>query len=363
MSRLLIALLALMIWLTGTLLVPAPAAACLLTPLPEASLRLKQQTEAADLIIVGQVTAERPYDGPSRPGLWQPAFASLVRPVALLKGATPDAEIEVSPLGGLGPDCTGGPRLELGERVLLFLRRGDPHRVADGAGTRPAGWSIVLGGRAKYVFQDSRAALDLRHILGFLPGDRALEPAGQAEDLVKDAAVLAGSPEDQIERALQFVQGPGSGPGVGPTNPTSSLDFPVLNGWFYSQAAGQPSRGFVVLDDAGARFWTEFQRLGSVDGVGYPISQRFVWNGFPSQAFQKMVFQWRADEGRVYAVNVLDLLHEQGRDDWLRAARSTPGIADWSSDDGKPWPEVVAAHQALLTDPDLRAATSPSAIR
>ena len=140
------------------------------------------------------------------------------------------------------------------------------------------------------------------------------------------------------------------------TAPSPSADYALANGWFYTQASGQPDRGFAVTNEAGVAFWSEFQRLGGVDGVGYPISQRFVWNGFPSQAFQKMVFQWRADEGRVYAVNVLDLLHEQGRDDWLRAARSTPGIADWSSDAGKPWPEVVAAHQALLTDPDLRAA-------
>ena len=143
---------------------------------------------------------------------------------------------------------------------------------------------------------------------------------------------------------------------AGSASPTRSADHALPNGWFYTQAAGQPDRGFAVTDEAGVAFWSEFQRLGGVAGVGYPISRRFVWDGFPSQAFQKMVFQWRAGEGRVYAVNVIDLLHERGCDNWLRTARATPGSADWTSDTGKPWDEVVAAHQALLTDPDLRAA-------
>ena len=132
-------------------------------------------------------------------------------------------------------------------------------------------------------------------------------------------------------------------------------DFAVSNGWFYTQASGGPGRGFVVADDPGVRFWSEFQRLGGVAGVGYPISRRFLWDGFPSQAFQKMVFQWRDSERRVYAVNVIDLLHERGRDDWLRTVRATPAIADWAADTGKSWDEVLAGHQALLTDAEIRA--------
>ena len=155
------------------------------------------------------------------------------------------------------------------------------------------------------------------------------------------------------EYAAQF-KGAGTPPAPAP-GPTGAADFALPNGHFFTQAVGQPGRGFAVTDDDGVRFWGEFQRLGGVAGVGYPISRRFVWDGFVSQAFQKMVFQWRADEGRVYAVNVIDLMHERGLDPWLRTVRATPGIADWSSDAGRAWPEVVAAHQALLTDPDIRA--------
>ena len=148
-----------------------------------------------------------------------------------------------------------------------------------------------------------------------------------------------------------------------PANPAGQAgqaDFALSNGWFYTQASGQPGRGFAVTDEAGEPFWSEFRRLGGVSGVGYPISQRFVWDGFVSQAFQKMVFQWRPEVGRVYAINVIDVMHERGLDDWLRVVRATPPMADWSSDRGswghRSWPEIVAAHQALLTDPDIRAA-------
>lgn len=141
--------------------------------------------------------------------------------------------------------------------------------------------------------------------------------------------------------------------------PGATLDFPFAGGHFFTQTnrlVGGSALGFAVIDEMGVRFWAEFQRLGGVEGVGYPISQRFVWDGFVSQAFQKMVFQWRPEEGRVYAVNVIDLMHGRGLDDWLRTNRATPPLADWSADAGRSWPAIIAAHQALLTDPDIRAA-------
>ena len=122
-----------------------------------------------------------------------------------------------------------------------------------------------------------------------------------------------------------------------PTARAEPTDFPIPNGHFFKQtngANGTGNSGFAVADDGTARFWSEFQRLGGVAGVGYPVSQRFVWDGFPSQAFQKMVFQWRANEGRVYAVNVVDVMHDRDLDGWLLTVRSTPPIADWTSDTG-----------------------------
>lgn len=136
------------------------------------------------------------------------------------------------------------------------------------------------------------------------------------------------------------------------------LEEPPADGRFFRLPTGADDENtllFSVIDDREARFWSEFERLGGLEGVGYPISQRFIWDGFPTQAFQKMVLQWRAGDGRVTAVNVVDLLHERGLDGWLLTERATPLPADWSSDAGLAWPDVMAAHLELLTDPDIRA--------
>jgi hypothetical protein len=131
----------------------------------------------------------------------------------------------------------------------------------------------------------------------------------------------------------------------------SRLDYPLPNGWFFKQAngrGGEGDLGFAVTDGNGVRFWTTFERGGGVQAFGYPISQRFEWDGFVVQAFQKAIFQWRADEQRVAFVNVLDLLSAAGKDEWLLAERLTPPPFDHSSDRMLPWDAVVARHLALL---------------
>src|SRR5206468_5321269 len=69
------------------------------------------------------------------------------------------------------------------------------------------------------------------------------------------------------------------------------------------------------------------------------------------------VFQYEPLEKRVVLLNVMDLLHDAGRDGWLRAARNVPGPLRPDFDAGKSWPEIVAARQALLDgQPALREA-------
>src|SRR5919201_4837416 len=85
----------------------------------------------------------------------------------------------------------------------------------------------------------------------------------------------------------------------------SVLDYPVPGGWFYSQESRMPSgsppfRGYTVVDDDSAAFWTEFRRYGGVEVLGYPVSQRYRYpgeNGFLHQAFQRGILQWRPDLG------------------------------------------------------------------
>lgn len=102
-----------------------------------------------------------------------------------------------------------------------------------------------------------------------------------------------------------------------------------------------------VSDDGGILFLTEFRRLGGVDAVGYPASDRFEWEGFTVQVFQRAIFQWRPETKSVAFVNVFDRLHELGKDDWLRSARQTPPPRTFD-DAGKSWDQVVRDHLAVL---------------
>lgn len=138
----------------------------------------------------------------------------------------------------------------------------------------------------------------------------------------------------------------------------AALDYDIPGGHFFKQTNGQNgagNTGFAVVDDGQARFWTEFNRLGGLQTIGYPISQRFVWDGFVTQAFQKVIMQWRPEVNQAYFINVFDQLAHAGTDPWLEAFRQTPPSFDHSADSGLSWPAVVARHLALLdVNPAIR---------
>jgi len=105
-------------------------------------------------------------------------------------------------------------------------------------------------------------------------------------------------------------------------------DYPIPGGWFYSQESrlstdSPPYRGYTVVDDQDASFWTEFRRFGGVDVLGYPVSQRYRYpsdTGYVSQAFQRGILQWHADTARASMANVFEQFTEQGLDDQLEIA-------------------------------------------
>src|SRR5262249_55409045 len=67
------------------------------------------------------------------------------------------------------------------------------------------------------------------------------------------------------------------------------------------------------------------------------------------------VFQWRPEAGEAWFVNVLDIMHDVGLDDWLAANRLVPPPVGPEFDPpGKSWADIVASHQELMTDPDMR---------
>lgn len=128
-----------------------------------------------------------------------------------------------------------------------------------------------------------------------------------------------------------------------PPTPTEASDWDVPDGHFFSQTGG-----YSVVNRDGIPFWDAFQRLGGVQAVGYPVSQRFKMDGFTVQAMQRVIFQWRPEIGQVYFVNTFDRLSELGKDEWLLAHRSTPKPLPANFDQGRTWEQVVAGRLALL---------------
>lgn len=152
-----------------------------------------------------------------------------------------------------------------------------------------------------------------------------------------------------------------------PRNPTSSranpfadrLDFPLPHGHFYRQGngeGGQGRLGFLVADDDAMPFNAALAALGGPASVGYPISQRFSFDGRTTQAFQKLVLQYDDDDGSIQVLNTLDVLHDRGFDAKLQA-RLIPPPESTAADSGLSWDKVVARHEAFLDgSPALKAA-------
>jgi hypothetical protein len=78
------------------------------------------------------------------------------------------------------------------------------------------------------------------------------------------------------------------------------------------------------VDDAQARFWSQFQELGGWRTLGFPVSRRFMLDGKLSQVTQRALLQWSPTSGRVELSGVLDLLHERQRDGALQRQHQVP---------------------------------------
>jgi serine protease Do len=135
-------------------------------------------------------------------------------------------------------------------------------------------------------------------------------------------------------------------------------EYDVVNGYFYTQTGGDGGdRGYSITDEDNVPLWREYQRLGGPDALGYPISRRFVWDGFVVQATQKAVLQWRPEAGRAVTVNLLDELSRTGKDDWLATYRQIPRPVAFTDEAGLS-PQQVADKRLRLLDesPALRTA-------
>jgi hypothetical protein len=134
------------------------------------------------------------------------------------------------------------------------------------------------------------------------------------------------------------------------------LDWSLPSGWFFSEAGETADHGYTIVDDGNAQMWSEFTRLGGWSTLGFPASRRFTWHGTLAQATQRAILEWSPVTGQVDFANVLDLMHEQGRDNELRDARQIPPPLD-VDEAGLPYEAIAARRLAWLDDrPAIRSA-------
>jgi hypothetical protein len=132
-----------------------------------------------------------------------------------------------------------------------------------------------------------------------------------------------------------------------------SSDCGVPLGHFYTQASGFPletQKGYRITDEENIPFWTEFQQLGGVETLGYPISRRFFWDGYISQATQRGVLQWHPAETQMQLVNLLDYLSARGFDQLLEKVYSIPAVTPITNmvQGSADWQGVAQASSYLL---------------
>ena len=136
-------------------------------------------------------------------------------------------------------------------------------------------------------------------------------------------------------------------------------DYQVVNGHYFTQAGGDPDgdAGFRITDENGVNFASEFERLGGVEALGYPISRRFEWDGFTTQATQQAVLQWHPQANRAALINLLDAFADAGLDSWLEQQAQVPPRHVPHDEAGLIFDEVVAARLSYLDGyPALRQA-------
>ena len=140
--------------------------------------------------------------------------------------------------------------------------------------------------------------------------------------------------------------------GAAAAAPSPPLDWPIPSGHFYTETNGFPSgaspMGYPIVDDAGAKFWTAYQKLGGVQRLGYPASQRFLWKGFVTQIMQKAVLQWRPDTATADFLNVFDDLGADGANGWLQSTFAVPLPVPATFDNGRNWNQIVLGRTDLL---------------
>lgn len=139
----------------------------------------------------------------------------------------------------------------------------------------------------------------------------------------------------------------------------SPADYETADGLFYTQGSGLVSstdqKGYSLTDEGDVFFLEEFQRLGGIHRLGYPISRRFEWQGRTTQITQRAVLQWDKTTAKATVLEIFDYLSEQGSDDWLREHKAIPKRLALPSESTMDREPLTQARLALLDqDPQIR---------
>jgi hypothetical protein len=254
-------------------------------------------------------------------------------PADAMAGLPATLVLEPSTIGSLPPPLGGAV---LGERAFTL-------ELSSAAAALPAPLRLSYRPTASELALATGDAGRLR--LGMWTGT-AWSPLACAVDRTAPLLLCAASQPGQF--ALLIA--PASAP---------ALELELGNGRFYSQAngfSGAGATGFSVVDDDAAAFWSEFQRLGGVARLGYPVTGRFQYGGFLTQVFQRAALQWQPALAGVVRINVLDDLSRRGSDAWMQRTYQVPRAPGLGDDPALPWDDVFSQHMSLLdTYPALHA--------
>lgn len=152
--------------------------------------------------------------------------------------------------------------------------------------------------------------------------------------------------------AAQFASTFGGDNPFGPRHVNAA---PLARSRFFAET------GFWVSDRDGVDLLSEFERLGGVPRLGFPISRAFEANGFLHQGFQRGILQWRPSARTAVPVNVMDQLFSSGKDDWLlsmgvprhsTADDGSGGDFDRAKETRLSWLTNSAIRQAYFNSPD-----------
>lgn len=142
--------------------------------------------------------------------------------------------------------------------------------------------------------------------------------------------------------------------------PDDRTDYSIPGGHFYSQTGGGKG-GYGVRDLAGVKFWSEYDRLGGPEFLGYPISKPF-WGpgGYLYQGFERGLMQWRPEVGHVMLANNIEIIewHDKAHDAWLFNEFSIPfprqpkpGTFEEEAEERLSWLTNDDIRSAFLTNP------------